>query len=118
MIKNDPLFDESLQAVLSHDGKDRCHESDDLVRERRKANQAPTEVKECMDAEWEQQNEDGNPIIDFITACIKPTILFGGLIAICIYWQNAELMAPAAAIPTMMVCAMLAGFYIGKQVRK
>lgn len=118
MIKNDPLFDEDLQNVMNHDGVDRCHEASDLVRERRKTAPAPAETQECMDTDWEHQTEDEHPLLNFIAASVKPTVLFGGLIALCVYWQNAELMDPAAAIPSMMVCATLAGFHIGKLARK
>lgn len=62
MINNDPLFDEELQAVLSHDGVDRCSEGPYIAKKRKAPELAlavmpPADTEEVMDAEWTPQSE-------------------------------------------------------------
>ena len=50
---------------------------------------------------------------DKLIVCAKWAGLFGGLNGLLFYWQQAGLLASEAAVPSMVVCALLAGLSIG-----
>lgn len=52
--------------------------------------------------------------MDDLKDCTKSTLLFGGLNVLIWYWQMAGLMDESIALPSMLVCAALAGLGIGK----
>lgn len=71
----------------------------------------PTKVfKDC--SEWEPVKKRN--YMDDLKDCAKTTFLFGGLNILIWYWQIAGLMDESIALPSMLVCAALAGFGIGK----
>lgn len=71
----------------------------------------PTKVfKDCT--EWEPVKKRNQ--MDDLRDCAKTTVLFGGLNVLIWYWQIAGLMDESIALPSMLVCAALAGFGIGK----
>jgi hypothetical protein len=49
-----------------------------------------------------------------LKACVKWVALFGGLNVLLFYWQQTGQMQSSAAVPSMCVCALLAGVGIGK----
>ena len=51
--------------------------------------------------------------MDKLIGCAKWAALFGGLNGLLFYWQQAGLLASEAAVPSMVVCALLAGLSIG-----
>ncbi len=51
--------------------------------------------------------------MDKLIICAKWAVLFGGLNGLLFYWQQAGLLASEAAVPSMVVCALLAGLIIG-----
>lgn len=51
--------------------------------------------------------------MDKVSVCAKWAGLFGGLNGLLFYWQQAGLLASEAAVPSMVVCALLAGLTIG-----
>lgn len=55
---------------------------------------------------------------DQLKAAAKGALLFGGLGLLFFYWQQTGLMDPAAAVPSMIVCALLAGLTIGRNTAK
>lgn len=121
MTETQSLLDEDLRSVM---GPGRCVDmtpkkpaAKKPQPPREEQNHRRQEAESTPEPEWEQL-EQGPDVIDRmerIWSILKPTALFGGLIALVAFWQKTELMAPAAAIPTMMVCALLAGFFIGKR---
>lgn len=52
--------------------------------------------------------------MDRLKGCTKWAMTFGCLTMLFFYWQEAGLMAPAAAVPSMCACTCLAGFGVGK----
>ena len=67
---------------------------------------------EAIDAKWAPVKPDPN-WMDRLQACAKWTGLFGGLCLLFFYWQQKGLMDPVAALPSMIVCATLAGLSVG-----
>lgn len=68
--------------------------------------------KVAQDAQWmptKQRNW-----MDDLSDCMKTTLLFGGLNVLIWYWEIAGLMDESIALPSMLVCAVLAGLGIGK----
>lgn len=63
--------------------------------------------------QWEPVK--GEPTsIERLKACAKWVALFGGLNVLLFYWQQTGQMQSSAAVPSMCVCALLAGVGIGK----
>lgn len=75
----------------------------------------PTE--EYKDAEYQPVKHDPN-WLDYLKASVKHIAIFGGLNLLIFYWQQAGLMDASIAIPSMCVCAVLAGFGVGKNTAK
>ena len=46
--------------------------------------------------------------------CVKWFLIFAGLEYLFFYWQQTGQMQESAAMPSMLVCAMLAGISVGK----
>ena len=67
-----------------------------------------------MDAQWIPTKR--RTYMDDLKDCCKTTFLFGGLNVLIWYWQVAGLMDESIALPSMLVCAALAGLGIGKVV--
>lgn len=66
---------------------------------------------------WEPVKPDPN-WLDRLQACAKWVGLFGGLGLLFFYWQQTGLMDPAAAMPSMITCAALAGLGVGRYAMK
>ena len=65
----------------------------------------------AVDAQWEPTKAITTK--DNLMGCAKWAVLFGGLNGLLFYWQQAGLLASEAAVPSMVVCALLAGLSIG-----
>lgn len=78
---------------------------------------APQEEAEqkAADASWEAM-EPGWLLS--LRACAKWVAIFGGLCALVYYWQETGQMLPSAAVPSMCLCTMLAGFGIGRNISR
>lgn len=75
------------------------------------------DVKSSEDAKWEPVKAVPN-WTDNLMNCAKSALLFGGLNLLIFYWQQTGLMAESIAVPSMCVCAFLAGFGVGKHIVK
>ena len=78
------------------------------------------------DAEYEQLSFDGSgwtgnaktkSTIEKLRRCAKSTTIFGGMSMLFFYWQQTGQMAQSAAYPAIVVCALLVGWGIGKNIR-
>lgn len=83
-------------------------------KETKKPTNIPEEktAQKSMDAQWMPTKQ--RTFMDDLKDCTKSTLLFGGLNILIWYWQEAGLMDESIAMPTMLVCAALAGLGIGK----
>ena len=52
-----------------------------------------------------------------LKSCTKWSLIFGGLELLLFYWQQTGQMLPSAAVPSMIVCALLAGLKIGMNIK-
>lgn len=64
-----------------------------------------------MDAEYEPVK---NWHDEKTANCVKWFLIFAGLEYLFFYWQQTGQMQPTAAMPSMIVCALLAGISVGK----
>lgn len=69
--------------------------------------------EDSVESYWEPARTVPN-FFDNLKRCAKSVALFGGLNVLVFYWQYSGLMAQSIALPCMLVCAVLAGFGIGK----
>lgn len=117
-FKKDELFDDELCGLVKFTDatvtaqkpseskkKDGCEEP---AKEKKTA-QKPTEKP--MDAEYK-------PVKTWydkkIVNMVKWVVVFMGLEYLFFYWQQTGQMQSTAAVPSMIVCALLAGVSVGK----
>lgn len=68
-----------------------------------------------MDAQWQPVKPN---TLDRLQDCAKSVSVYAAANLILFYWQQAELLADKAAVPAMWVCALLAGYQLGKCVAR
>lgn len=117
-INKDELFDGELCGMVkftdattrpSHPVKsEKNQDSKEHVKEKKTA-QKPT-VKP-MDAEYKPVKTWYDPKT---VNLVKWTVIFIGLEYLVFYWMQTGQMQESAAMPSMIVCALLAGFSVGK----
>ncbi len=56
--------------------------------------------------------------LDLAKDCVKSVFLYATLNIILFIWQQKGLLESSAAVPAMWVCALLAGFALGKCVAR
>ena len=111
--KTAPLFDEELQGIFG------TRYSDASAAPVNKEEKQPEKkrVDPLAPAKWAPPK----PAPDWLAklkASAKWTGLYAGLCVLVFYWQQTGLMDPAAALPTMLACTLLAGVSIGRVVTK
>ena len=117
-IKRDELFDDELcDMVKFTDATTKCTQpiksekkidSEEHVNKKKTA-QKP--VNKPMDAEYEPVKTWYDPKA---VNLVKWTVIFIGLEYLVFYWQQTGQMQKSASIPSMIVCALLAGISVGK----
>lgn len=68
-----------------------------------------------VESQWEPVKPSPN-WLDKVKSCAKLTIPYGTLAMLVLYWNESGLMADSIAIPSMLVCACIAGLGVGKVV--
>jgi hypothetical protein len=118
----DELFDEVLCEMVNFEdvtttkpkksAKTKKIQNEERPKDEKKTAQKP--IVELMDAEYE-------PVRMFpgerIFNCIKWPAVFIGLEYLVFYWQQTGQMQESAAMPSMIVCALLAGISMGRNWR-
>lgn len=65
------------------------------------------------------ESEKSEPtFFDNLKASAKSALTFGGLNILIFYWEQIGLMDASVAVPSMCVCAALAGYGVGKVFAK
>ena len=117
-IKRDELFDEELCGMVKFTDAT-MKPSQPAKMEKKAINKEPTKEKKTaqkpnkkpVDAEYE-------PVKTWYDEktfnMVKWGILFIGLEYLVFYWQQTGQMQSSAAVPSMIVCALLAGISVGK----
>ena len=117
-IKKDELFDDELCGMVKF--TDATVKPTQAVKaEKKPASKEPAKEKKTaqepadkpMDAEYEPARMfPGERFFN----CIKWPAVFVGLEDLFFYWQQTGQMAESASMPSMIVCALLAGISVGK----
>ena len=117
-FKKDELFDDELCGLVKFTDatttaqKPAEAEKMTVNKEPVKENKiAQKTVSKPMDAEYEPVKTwyDENTV-----NLVKWVVVFMGLEYLFFYWQQTGQMQPTAAMPSMIVCALLAGISVGK----
>ena len=114
----DELFDEELCGLVKFTDATTTAQKP-VKTEKKSANKEPTKEKKTaqkltgkpMDAEYEPVKtwyDEKNVNL------VKWAVLFIGLEYLVFYWMQTGQMAESAAMPSMIVCALLAGISVGK----
>lgn len=114
------LFDKELQSMVKFtDARAAINEGakKNATLQKKAAQQqekkAHRSEEEAADGEW--QPIKGEPTyMERLQACAKGCALFGGLSILLFYWQQTGQMESSAAVPSMCVCALLAGVSVGR----
>jgi hypothetical protein len=117
-IKKDELFDEELCGMVKFTDAtvkptqpakaEKKTASKEPVKEKKMAKKP---VNEPMDAEYEPVNTWYDPKT---VNLVKWAAIFIGLEYLVFYWMQTGQMQESAAMPSMIVCALLAGVSVGK----
>ena len=117
-IKKDELFDDELCGMVKFTDAtvkptqpveaDKKTVGKEPVKEKKIAQKTASKP---MDAEYEPVKTwyDKNTV-----NCVKWFLIFAGLEYLVFYWVQTGQMQESAAIPSMIVCALLAGISVGK----
>lgn len=117
-IKKDELFDEELcnmvrfndetSGVAKSESTEKASGKKESFEKKRDFHKFE---KKPMDAEWEPVK---NWFDEKTINLIKLVLIFIGLEYVVFYWQQTGQMQDSAAVPSMIVCALLAGISVGK----
>jgi hypothetical protein len=117
-IKKDELFDDELCGMVKFTDatvkptqpvkEEKNTVNKEHVKEKKTA-QKPTDKP--MDAEYEPVKTWCDPKT---VNLVKWVVIFIGLEYLFFYWQQTGQMQSTAAMPSMIVCALLAGISVGK----
>ena len=116
--KKDELFDDELCGMVKFTDAT-VKPTQPVKAEKKTSNKEPVKEKKTeqkptskpMDAEYEPVKTwyDEKSVI-----MVNWVVLFMGMEYLFFYWQQTGQMQPTAAIPSMIVCALLAGVSVGK----
>ena len=115
---NDDLFDDELCGLVKFTDATTTAQKP-VKTEKKSANKEPTKEKktaqrpanEPMDAEYEPVKTWYDPKT---VNLVKLVAIFIGLEYLVFYWMQTGQMQESAAMPSMIVCALLAGISVGK----
>ncbi len=119
-IKKDQMEDpnnEGLQAVMGKHFQDQTQEHTHVPKWGQNAElaQVSAEKKSRRKVMGDScKPAKGKPTdIERVAACAKQALLYGGISALLFWWQQADLLASEAAVPSFIVLALLTGLKIG-----
>ena len=116
--KKDELFDDALCSMVKFTDATTTEKKpaetekkagSKLHSKENKVAQKPT--SEPVDAEYEPVKTWYD---EKAVNCVKWFLIFAGLEYLFFYWQQTGQMQESAAMPSMLVCALLAGISVGK----
>ena len=115
---NDELFDDELcglvkftDATVKPTQPVKAEKSTDNKEHVKKKKTAQKSTEKPMDAEYEPVKTWYD---EKTVNMVKWVVLFMGLEYLFFYWQQTGKMQESAAMPSMIVCALLAGISVGK----
>lgn len=117
-ITKEEVFDEELCGMVKFEDETKAeHTEKAMAAENKKAEAKPKKKRnEPIDAEYEQIDDHwfGNPSVK----CIAEFLFFAGIEYVVFYWLQTGQMELSAAMPSMIVCAFLAGWSIKKNWKR
>lgn len=119
-INKDELFDDELCGMVKFTDAT-MRPSQPVKSEKNKGNKEHVKEKKTaqkqtdgpMDAEYETVKTWYDPKT---VNLVKWTVIFIGLEYLVFYWMQTGQMQESAAMPSMIVCALLAGISVGKNL--
>ena len=117
-INKDELFDEELRGLVKFTDETVKH-TQPVKAEKKTSNKEPVKEKKTaqkptskpVDAEYEHVKTWYD---EKAVNMVKWVVLFMSLEYLFFYWQQTGQMEESAAMPSMIVCALLAGVSVGK----
>lgn len=117
-FKKDELFDDELCGLVKFTDAT-VKPTQPVEAEKKNIQQRPVKEKKTaqktaskpMDAEYEPVK---NWYDEKTVNCVKWFLIFAGMEYLFFYWQQTGQMQSTAAMPSMIVCALLAGISVGK----
>ena len=117
-IKKDELFDDELcglvkftDATVKPTQPVKAEKKTDNKEPTKEKKTAPKPTEKPMDAEYEPVKTWYD---EKTVNMVKWVVVFMGLEYLFFYWQQTGQMQESAAMPSMIVCALLAGISVGK----
>lgn len=114
-IFGDRFHDETAEKVTEKDVEEAIARAHEKAYGHKKMEQKPTQKP--VEALWEPVKPEPN-WLDKLKSCAMWAGGFGGLTMLFFSWQQAGLMDETVALPTMLACAVLAGWGCGKSVTR
>ena len=117
-FKKDELFDDELCGMVKFTDAT-VKPTQPVKAEKKTSNKEPVKEKKTaqkptdkpVDAEYEPVK---NWYDEKTVNCVKWFLIFAGLEYLVFYWMQTGQMQSTAAMPSMIVCALLAGISVGK----
>ena len=116
--KKDELFDDELcgmvkftDATTEAQKNEEQDKKSEIKLHTREKKSAQKQTSEPEDAEYEPVKTWYD---EKAVNCVKWFLIFAGLEYLFFYWQQTGQMQESAAMPSMIVCALLAGISVGK----
>ena len=116
--KKDELFDDELCGMVKFTDATVNAQKPAESAKKPKANLHAKEKKVAHKPTSEPEGAEYEPVKTWYDEkavnCVKWFLIFAGLEYLFFYWQQTGQMQESAAMPSMIVCAMLAGISVGK----
>lgn len=77
----------------------------------------PKSKAKPVEAQWAPAKPEPG-FMDRLVNCAKWSVIFGALCSLVFYWQLTGHMDDTAAVPSMLACALLLGWNVGKAATK
>ena len=116
--KKDELFDDELRGMVKFTDAT-VNPTQPVKAEKKTSNKEPVkEKKSAQKQSREPEDAEYEPVKTWYDEkavnCVKWFLIFAGLEYLFFYWQQTGQMKESAAMPSMIVCALLAGISVGK----
>ena len=117
-IKKDELFDDELCGMVKFTDATTAAQKPAVSEKKSEIKLHGKEKKMAHKATSEPVDAEYEPVKTWYDEkavnCVKWFLIFAGLEYLFFYWQQTGQMQESAAMPSMLVCALLAGISVGK----
>ena len=117
-IKKDDLFDEELCGLVKFTDETTMAQEPAETKKKTASKEPAKEKKVEQEPTSKPADAEYEPVKTWFdektTNLVKWVLIFIGLEYVVFYWQQTGQMESSAAVPSMIVCALLAGITVGK----